>query len=146
MDGYLDDDEATVATIDQDGWLHTGDLGTCDQQGYFKILGRKKDMIIVGGFNVYPAEVEDMIRDHPRIRDVALIGVPDERLGEVGCAFIISREEVSEEDLIRWCRETMANFKVPRYVEFVDEFPLTGSNKISKLDLRQIANQKNIGG
>ena len=145
MDGYLDDDEATSAAIDHEGWLHTGDLGTCDEKGYFKILGRIKDMIIVGGFNVYPAEVEDIMREHPSIRDVALIGVPDDRLGEVGCAFVILREEVHLDDLHRWCRENMANFKVPRYFEILDSFPLTGSNKISKLDLRQIATKKKLG-
>ena len=146
MDGYLDDDDATAAAIDQEGWLHTGDLGTCDENGYFKILGRIKDMIIVGGFNVYPAEVEDMMREHPSIRDVALIGVPDDRLGEVGCAFVIVREPIQQDELFLWCREIMANFKVPRYIEFIDEFPLTGSNKISKLALREIADQEEIGG
>lgn len=145
MDGYLDDDEATAAAIDHEGWLHTGDLGTSDEQGYFKILGRIKDMIIVGGFNVYPAEVEDIMREHPSIRDVALIGVPDERLGEVGCAFVILREDTQPDDIYLWCRENMANFKVPRYIEYLDAFPLTGSNKISKLDLREIANRKKLG-
>ena len=103
-------------------------------------------MIIVGGFNVYPAEVEDMMREHPSIRDVALIGVPDDRLGEVGCAFVIVREPIQQDELFLWCRETMANFKVPRYIKFIDEFPLTGSNKISKLALREIADQEEIGG
>ena len=145
MDGYLNDDEATSSAIDEEGWLHTGDLGTCDENGYFQILGRIKDMIIVGGFNVYPAEVEDMIREHPSIRDVALIGVPDERLGEVGCAFVILREAIEPDELHLWCRENMANFKVPRYIEFLEQFPLTGSNKISKLDLRDLADQKQIG-
>ena len=145
MDGYLDDDEATSAAIDHEGWLHTGDLGTCDEKGYFKILGRIKDMIIVGGFNVYPAEVEDIMREHPSIRDVALIGVSDDRLGEVGCAFVILREDTQPDDIYLWCRENMANFKVPRYIEYLDTFPLTGSNKISKLDLREIANRKKLG-
>ncbi len=144
MDGYLDDEDATVSTIDEGGWLHTGDLGTCDTAGYFKILGRIKDMIIVGGFNVYPAEIEDMIREHPRIRDIALIGVPDERLGEVSCAFVILRETMNEEELIGWCRENMANFKVPRYIEFIESFPLTGSNKVAKLDLRHMFDQKKL--
>ena len=102
-------------------------------------------MIIVGGFNVYPAEVEDIMREHPSIRDVALIGVPDERLGEVGCAFVILREDTQPDDIYLWCRENMANFKVPRYIEYLDAFPLTGSNKISKLDLREIANRKKLG-
>lgn len=152
MDGYLDDDEATSAAIDSEGWLHTGDRGACDENGYFRILGRTSDMIIVGGFNVYPAEVEDMMREHRDIEDVALIGVPDERLGEVVCAYVIARPSasgtesiVSPEDVIAWCRERMANFKVPRYVVLTSEFPLTGSNKVSKVDLRTQASKQGIG-
>lgn len=152
MDGYLDDDEATSAAIDSEGWLHTGDRGACDENGYFRILGRTSDMIIVGGFNVYPAEVEDMMREHLDIEDVALIGVPDERLGEVVCAYVIAHPSasgtesiVSQEDVIAWCRERMANFKVPRYVMLTSEFPLTGSNKVSKVDLRAQASKQGIG-
>lgn len=145
MDGYFDDPEATAATIDDDGWLHTGDRGSCDEDGYFRILGRIKDMLIVGGFNVYPAEVEDMIREHPAVDDVALIGVPDERLGEVGCAFVVASAAIELDAFVEWCRERMANFKVPRHLELVDAFPLTGSNKVSKVDLRDIAAKKSIG-
>jgi acyl-CoA synthetase (AMP-forming)/AMP-acid ligase II len=102
-------------------------------------------MFIVGGFNVYPAEVEDMIREHPAVEDVAVIGVPDQRLGEVGCAFVISHEQISSEDFIAWCRKRMANFKVPRFLEVIDEFPLTASNKVFKVELRKIAATKGIG-
>ena len=149
MDGYFDDPEATAATIDEDGWLHTGDLGSCDQHGYFQILGRIKDMFIVGGFNVYPAEVEDMIREHPAVRDVAVLGVPDERLGEVGYAVVIpekkeAADEFQTECFISWCRERMANFKVPRHVMTLDRFPLTGSNKVSKVDLRQMIGDQDV--
>lgn len=148
MDGYLDDDEATASAIDADGWLHTGDRGLCDENGYFRILGRKSDMVIVGGFNVYPAEVEDMMREHPDIENVALIGVPDERLGEVTCAYVVPRGgegDFSQDEILAWCRERMANFKVPRYVVPIKEFPLTGSNKVSKVDLREMAADQGIG-
>lgn len=145
MDGYFDDPEATAATIDDEGWLHTGDRGSCDEDGYFRILGRIKDMIIVGGFNVYPAEVEDMLREHPAVRDAALVGVPDDRLGEVGCAFLATGAPVDHDEFTAWCRERMANFKVPRHVRVLDELPLTGSNKVSKVDLRDLAEQEGIG-
>jgi len=145
MDGYFDDEEATAATIDDQGWLHTGDRGQANADGYFQILGRIKDMYIVGGFNVYPAEVEDMLRDHPDVEDVAVIGVGDERLGEVGCAFVVARRPIEPAELIAWSRETMANFKVPRHVELVESFPLTASNKVSKVDLREMADRMGIG-
>ena len=152
MSGYLDNPEASAAAIDAEGWLHTGDRGVCDARGYFQILGRIGDMIIVGGFNVYPAEVEEALRQHPDIEDVAVIGVPDQRLGEVACAYIIGRQLPGEgrcyieaDELIAWCRERIANFKVPRYVENIDKFPLTGSNKVSKVDLRERAAGQGIG-
>ncbi|MDG2111553.1 MAG: AMP-binding protein, partial [Actinomycetota bacterium] len=145
MDGYFDDPDATAETIDADGWLHTGDRGSEDEDGYFRILGRIKDMLIVGGFNVYPAEVEDMIREHPDVEDVALIGVPDARLGEVGCAYVVPRQPIELDEFVAWCRERMANFKVPRYLEPIDAFPLTGSNKVSKVDLRELAAKQQIG-
>jgi len=145
MSGYLDNPEATATAIDPEGWLHTGDRGLCDAQGYFQILGRIGDMIIVGGFNVYPAEVEDSLRQHPDIEDVAVIGVPDRRLGEVACAYIIARRSVEPEDIIAWSREHIANFKVPRFIVMIDSFPLTGSNKVSKVDLRELAASQGIG-
>ena len=145
MDGYWDDPDATAATIDSDGWLHTGDRGSRDEHGYIRILGRIKDMYIVGGFNVYPAEVENMIREHPAVDDIAVIGVPDERLGEVGCAFVVPDGEIDDDEFVAWCRERMANFKVPRFVERLEAFPLTGSNKVSKVDLRAMAEAHQIG-
>ena len=145
MDGYYDDPEATAATIDTDGWLHTGDRGSLDEHGYVRILGRIKDMLIVGGFNVYPAEVENMIREHPDVDDVALIGVPDARMGEVGCAFVVAGQPIELTEFVAWCREKMANFKVPRHLELVDALPLTGSNKVSKVELREIAAARRIG-
>jgi len=145
MDRYLDDDSATAATIDSEGWLHTGDEGMCNADGYYKILGRIKEMIIVGGFNVYPAEVEDMMREHPDIEDAAIIAVPDARLGEVVCAFIVARVPIEPDVFVAWCRERMANFKVPRYVETLEAFPLTGSNKVSKVDLHEMAASRKIG-
>jgi acyl-CoA synthetase (AMP-forming)/AMP-acid ligase II len=145
MDRYLDDDSATAATIDSEGWLHTGDEGMCNADGYYKILGRIKEMIIVGGFNVYPAEVEDMMREHSDIEDAAIIVVPDARLGEVVCAFIVARVLIEPDGFVAWCRERMANFKVPRYVETLEAFPLTGSNKVSKVDLHEMAASRKIG-
>ena len=144
MDGYFDDATATAATIDEAGWLHTGDLGSVDEGGYFTVLGRLKDMLIVGGFNVYPAEIEDMLREYPDIEDAAVIGIPDERLGEVACAFVIPRSGLDTEALTRWCGTRMANFKVPRRVEVVDAFPLTASNKVSKVELRALAERKGL--
>ena len=153
MSGYLNDPEASAAAIDSQGWLHTGDQGVRDARGYFRILGRMGDMIIVGGFNVYPAELEDVMRAHPLIEDVAVIGVPDARLGEVACAYVIGRlgadgerTSISAEAIIAWCRERVANFKVPRYIEPIAEFPLTGSNKVSKVALREHAASQGIGG
>ena len=116
MRGYLDDPDATAAAIDADGWLHTGDLGTIDADGYLRIVGRIKDMFIVGGFNAYPAEIENLLLRHPRIAQVAVIGVPDERLGEVGMAFVVldPGPPVEPAEIIEWARGEMANFKVPR--------------------------------
>jgi acyl-CoA synthetase (AMP-forming)/AMP-acid ligase II len=138
MQGYLDDPEATAAAIDGDGWLHTGDLGTADTRGRLRIVGRKKDMFIVGGFNAYPAEIEGFLLEHPAVAQVAVIGTPDERLGEVGKAFVVPRPgcSLSETDLIAWARERMAGYKVPRTVEFRDTLPLNASGKVMKTELR----------
>jgi acyl-CoA synthetase (AMP-forming)/AMP-acid ligase II len=127
---------ATAEAIDQDGWLHTGDLGTLDERGHLRIVGRKKDMFIVGGFNAYPAEIEGFLLEHPAVAQVAVIGVPDERLGQVGKAFVVRDGEVSAEELIAWSRERMAGFKVPRFVEFLDELPLNATGKVMKDRLR----------
>ncbi|MGD9512960.1 MULTISPECIES: FadD3 family acyl-CoA ligase [Mycolicibacterium] len=139
MQGYLDDPVATAETIDPDGWLHTGDLGTVDDAGRLRIVGRKKDMFIVGGFNAYPAEIEGFLLEHRAVAQAAVIGVPDERLGQVGKAFVVAKTPadgsgaaLTAEGLIAWCRDRMAGFKVPRYVEFLDELPLNATGKVMK--------------
>jgi len=137
MQGYLDDPEATAEAIDAEGWLHTGDLGTMDEAGYVRITDRKKDMFISGGFNVYPAEVEKLLAEHPAIGMAAVIGVPDERLGEVGRAFVVLRPgtEADSATLIAWSRANMANYKVPREFVVVDELPRNAAGKIAKIEL-----------
>jgi len=136
MQGYLDDDAATAEAIDDDGWLHTGDLGIFNDDGRLLIVGRKKDMFIVGGFNAYPAEIEGFLLEHPAVAQAAVIGVPDERLGQVGKAFVVLKAgdagTVTAEDLLSWSRDRMAGFKVPRYVEFLDELPLNATGKVMK--------------
>ncbi len=138
MQGYFEDAKATTETIDADGWLHTGDVGTLDARGYLRITDRLKDMFIVGGFNCYPAEIEAVLTAHPSIAQVAVIGVPDERMGEVGCACVVLRpgEALDEAELIAWSRERMANYKVPRFVRFFASLPLNASNKVVKNELR----------
>ena len=136
MQGYLDDPEATAQAIDGDGWLHTGDLGNFTDTGRLRIVGRKKDMYIVGGFNAYPAEIEGFLLSHPAVAQAAVIGVPDERLGQVGKAFIVSKGPIGAEELIGWCRERMAGFKVPRSVQFLDALPLNATGKVVKDLLR----------
>jgi acyl-CoA synthetase (AMP-forming)/AMP-acid ligase II len=141
MLGYLDDPEQTAETIDADGWLHTGDIGVMDENGYIDITDRKKDMFIVGGFNAYPAEIENIMLAHPHIGQVAVIGIPDERMGEVGMAYVIPRPGTTPDpaEIIAWCREQMANYKVPRRVEIVDALPLNPSGKVLKYELRDRA-------
>jgi acyl-CoA synthetase (AMP-forming)/AMP-acid ligase II len=138
MRAYLDDPEATAAAFDNEGFLHTGDLGTIDEDGYVRIVGRIKDMFIVGGFNAYPAEIENLLLRHPAIAQVAVIGVPDARLGEVGMAFVVPADgqTVDPAQVIEWSREEMANFKVPRFVEIIDELPLNATGKVVKDELR----------
>lgn len=138
MRGYLDDPEQTAAAIDAQGWLHTGDIGVLDAEGRVHVTDRLKNMFIVGGFNAYPAEIEQILNSHPDIAQVAVIGVPDERLGEVGAAYVIARSgrTVTAEDVIAFSRTRMANFKVPRYVHIVDELPLNASGKVLKTQLR----------
>lgn len=139
MLGYFNDEDATRAAIDADGWLHTGDIGEFDEHGCVKITGRKKDMFIVGGFNVYPAEVENTLRHHPAVNESAVIGVHDNRLGAVGRAYVSlfsdANPKPTAEELIEFCRARLANFKVPRSVVFVDEFPRTATGKIKKAEL-----------
>ncbi|MCW8193176.1 fatty acid--CoA ligase family protein [Proteobacteria bacterium 005FR1] len=139
MEGYFENPQATAETIDDDGWLHTGDVGTLDERGYLRITDRLKDMFIMGGFNCYPAEIENALAGHPAVAQVAVIGVPDERMGEVGCAFIVKRPdaELSEEEVIQWSRQRMANYKVPRIVRTLSSLPVNASNKVDKNLLRK---------
>ena len=141
MLGYLDDPEQTAETIDAHGWLHTGDIGVMDERGNIDITDRKKDMFIVGGFNAYPAEIENIMLAHPQIGQVAVIGMPDDRLGEVAVATVVPAPgaELSETDVIAWCRDEMANYKVPRRVRFTDALPLNASGKVLKYVLREQA-------
>ena len=139
MRGYFDDPEATAGAFDEEGYLRTGDIGHIGEDGNLRITDRKKDMFIVGGFNAFPAEIEGIMLTHPGVAQVAVVGVPDDRLGEVAEAFVVRRGDnaVDEERLIAWCREHMANYKVPREVHFVDELPLTASGKVQRFRLRQ---------
>jgi HIP---CoA ligase len=138
MLGYLDDPEATAEAIDAEGWLHTGDVGTMDEEGYVRITDRKKDLYISGGFNVYPAEVEKLLSIHPAIAVVAVIGIPDDRMGEVGKAYVVlyPGSRATEAELIGWSRDNMANYKVPRSFAFVNELPRNASGKVLKTELR----------
>jgi acyl-CoA synthetase (AMP-forming)/AMP-acid ligase II len=136
MKGYLDDPAATTEAVDGQGWLHTGDLGSLDDRGRLHIAGRKKDMFIVGGFNAYPAEIEGFLLEHPAVGQVAVTGVPDERLGQVGKAYVVRSGPVTAAELIAWSRDRMAGFKVPRFVQFLDELPLNATGKVMKDQLR----------
>ena len=137
--GYLDDTEATNEAINAEGWLRTGDIGVMDDQGYVRITDRKKDMFIMGGFNAYPAEIENLMLGHKAVGQAAVVGVRDEKFGEVGMAFVIKRpgwESLSSQELIEWCKQNMANYKVPRQIVFVEELPLNASGKVLKHELR----------
>lgn len=141
MKGYLDADEETQKAIDEEGWLHTGDIGTMDERGYIKITDRLKDMFIVGGFNAYPAEIENTLLQMPGVGEVAVIGVPDARLGEVGMAFVVAApgQSLESDAVIAWSKENMANFKVPRRVEVLDALPRNATGKVVKFELRERA-------
>jgi fatty-acyl-CoA synthase len=139
MLGYWDEPERTVEAIDRAGWMHTGDLATMDDEGYLNIVGRSKDMVIRGGENVYPREIEEFLYTHADVADVQVVGVPDERYGEELCAWVIQRAGASlDEDAVReFCRGHLAHFKVPRYVIFADEFPMTVTGKVQKFKMRE---------
>jgi fatty-acyl-CoA synthase len=141
MTGYWDDSERTAEAVDADGWMHTGDLATIDEHGYAKIVGRSKDMVIRGGENVYPREVEEFLYGHPAIADVQVIGVPDERYGEELMAWVVLKPGGTLDDaaLREYCRGTIAHYKVPRYVKFVDGFPMTVTGKVQKYKMREQA-------
>ena len=141
MRGYLDDPEQTAQAINDKGWLHTGDIGVMDHEGNISITDRKKDMYINGGFNVYPAEVESLMLAHPDIGQVSVVGVSDQRMGEVGCAFVVpaTGKQPDPEEIIGWCRNEMANYKCPRHIQFIETLPLNASGKVLKYELREKA-------
>jgi fatty-acyl-CoA synthase len=138
MSGYWGRPEATRETI-KNGWLHTGDLARVDEEGFFYIADRKKDVIISGGENIYPAEVEKTFLENPKIADVAVVGVPDEKWGEVGIAFIVlvEQETMTESEALACCGERLAKYKVPKSVRFVKELPVTAAQKIMRYKLRE---------
>jgi acyl-CoA synthetase (AMP-forming)/AMP-acid ligase II len=146
MRGYLNDPAETARAVDPEGWLHTGDLGTLDERGCLRIVGRKKDMFIVGGFNAYPAEIENLLLGHPAVARVAVVGMPDPRLGEVGMAFVVVSPGAAlrPEELVEWSRLAMANYKVPRVVEIVDELPVNAAGKVEKEVLRARAAAREV--
>lgn len=146
MLGYIGDPRATAEAIDEDGWLHTGDVGVLDDDGNIKITDRLKDMFITGGFNVYPAEVEALLGGHPDIAQAAVVGAPDDRMGEVCVAFVVLRAgtELAPDDVIAWSREHMANYKAPRQVHVVEALPINASNKVLKYELRSRAEQRGV--
>jgi fatty-acyl-CoA synthase len=141
MLGYWEDADRTAEAIDAEGWMHTGDLATMDEEGYVNIVGRSKDMVIRGGENVYPREIEEFLYGHPDVSDVQVIGVPDPKYGEELLACIKPRpgSTPDPEEIREWCRGKIAHFKVPRYVTFVDEFPMTVTGKVQKFKMREQA-------
>lgn len=138
MKGYYKRPEATAEAF-RNGWFHTGDVGIMDEDGYLSIVDRKKDMILRGGYNVYPRELEEIIMTHPAVSLCAVIGVPDEKMGEEVKAYLVLKEgaQLSDDAFIAWCKERLAANKYPRYVEFRDSLPIGNTGKISKLTLRQ---------
>tara|TARA_R110002096_G_scaffold395124_3_gene590449 strand:- start:1621 stop:3297 length:1677 start_codon:yes stop_codon:yes gene_type:complete len=146
MIGYWDDAEKTAESIDAGGWMHTGDLATMDDNGYVTVVGRSKDMVIRGGENVYPKEIEDFLYQHEKIEDVQVIGVPDEKFGEEICAWIkiASNQQLTEDEIKAHCQQEIAHYKVPRYIKFVDEFPMTVTGKIQKFVMRDMM-KKELG-
>jgi acyl-CoA synthetase (AMP-forming)/AMP-acid ligase II len=139
--GYFNNPQATQEAIDSDGWLHTGDIGILDSNGYIKITDRSKDMFIVGGFNAYPAEIENILCDHPAISQAAVIGIDDERMGEVAKAFVVLKpnQDLDTASLLEWSKENMANYKVPRAIEFVKALPTNAAGKVMKYLLKEEA-------
>jgi fatty-acyl-CoA synthase len=139
MKGYDDDPEATQRVIDKDGWLHTGDLAIMRPDGYFNITGRAKDMIIRGGENVYPREIENLLYTHPTVADAQVLGIPDEKLGEAMAWIRVKADQAASEDEIRdYCNGKSAHFKIPQHIHFGDSFPMTASGKVQKFRMRQM--------
>jgi long-chain acyl-CoA synthetase len=146
MQGYWNRPDETAKVLDEDGWLATGDIGVMDAQGYVRLIDRKKDMILVSGFNVYPNEIEDVIAAHPGVREVAAIGVPDPVQGERIKVFVVKRDPaLTEEALIQFCRQQLTGYKVPRLVEFRDSLPQTNIGKILRRALRDEEIRKQAG-
>jgi fatty-acyl-CoA synthase len=141
MLGYWDNPEATARSIDGGRWMHTGDLATMDDAGYVNIVGRLKDMVIRGGENVYPREIEEFLYRHPKVKDVQVIGVPDEKYGEELMGWVVLRigEEATGEELRTFCLGKIAHYKVPRYWKFVEAFPMTVTGKVQKFKMREMA-------
>src|SRR5579864_5282050 len=137
MKGYDQEPEATARAVDKDGWLRTGDLATMRPDGYFRVTGRAKDMIIRGGENVYPREIEEFLYTHPKVADVQVVGLPDEKLGETVAAWIKLKEPASEDEIRDFCRGKIAHFKIPQHIRFVDSFPMTVTGKIQKFKIRE---------
>ena len=148
MRGYLDNPQETAQAVTADGWLKTGDVGVMDADGYVRITDRIKDMFIVGGFNCYPAEIENSLCSMPGVARASVIGVPDQRMGEVARAYVVSTADaqLDEAGVIQWCRDNMANYKVPRSVRFLDEFPMNAGGKVLKNELRQLAALESADG
>ncbi len=143
MRGYYGDPGATAKAIDQNRWLHSGDMGTMDDNGYVRITGRLKEMIIRGGENIYPHEIEDLIFTHPKVAEVAVFGVPDEYYGEEVAAWIKlhAHEAATEQEIRDFCQDRLAHFKVPKFIRFVEEFPMTVTGKLQKFRMREMAAQ-----
>jgi len=141
MIGYYKLPDKTAAAIDSDGWLHTGDLAMQEPNGYFRITGRIKDLVIRGGENIFPREIEELLYHHPAVKDVQVIGVPDRKFGEEVMAWVCIRDgfHVTAEELKAFCKERLAYFKVPHYWKFVDSFPTTVTGKIQKYKMREIS-------
>jgi fatty-acyl-CoA synthase len=139
MKGYWGDEAKTREAVDTEGWMHTGDLATMDEQGYVNIVGRLKDMVIRGGENVYPREVEEFLYRHPAVQDVQVVGVPDPKYGEELCAWIRLRDghAASADEIREFCRGQIAHYKIPRHIRFVDGFPMTITGKVQKFLIRQ---------
>ena len=144
MQGSWNDPERTAEAIDAQRWMHTGDLATMDEQGLVRIVGRIKDMVIRGGENVYPREIEEFLYTHPAVADVQVIGVPDERYGEELMALVIVRSGASltEDEVKEFCKGQIAHFKIPRYVKFVDAFPMTVTGKVQKFKMREMVTEE----
>jgi fatty-acyl-CoA synthase len=143
MQGYYHNEQATAAVLDEDAWFHTGDLGMLDEAGYLSITGRSSDMFIVGGSNAYPAEIEIALTEHPAIKQAYVVGVPHQRLGEVGFAFVepVAGSSLDQQEIVAFCRERLADYKVPRFVELVSDWPLTATGKVERFRLSETGQQ-----